>query len=287
MAGWRTLALVIAACRCSAGAEGGATCNGDAAADDGHDVRPLDAIGLGLGLGGMQRIDAGEHTPLRPAKVAAQHAARDQPVVVGGCAATRQMPSDEHEDAHGTGTTGVAARSPAEAAYLSAELGVLRARIDALSSSHTAGFGAAYAALSLVGLGQAATASMSNRAKNRYADIIAYEHSRVVLPPLDGDPDDGDYINANWVDGHLGAPKVDGHPTPPLRHAKARPCPALSQTGLECPFCLPVPSPPTHPDTLCFFWGRPRVLVWAGVGGCRSTSQRRVRCRTRQRHSGG
>ncbi|KAI0983240.1 hypothetical protein GJ496_008545, partial [Pomphorhynchus laevis] len=36
-----------------------------------------------------------------------------------------------------------------------------------------------------------------NRAKNRYANILSYDHTRVVLPGSDGD----DYINANYIDG--------------------------------------------------------------------------------------
>uniref|UniRef100_H2MUX8 Receptor-type tyrosine-protein phosphatase F n=1 Tax=Oryzias latipes TaxID=8090 RepID=H2MUX8_ORYLA len=42
-----------------------------------------------------------------------------------------------------------------------------------------------------------------NKPKNRYANVIAYDHSRVVLTSIDGRTVPGsDYINANYIDGY-------------------------------------------------------------------------------------
>ena len=37
--------------------------------------------------------------------------------------------------------------------------------------------------------------------KNRYSDVLCFDHTRVVLSST-GEPGDGDYINANFVDGY-------------------------------------------------------------------------------------
>jgi len=45
-----------------------------------------------------------------------------------------------------------------------------------------------------------------NRAKNRYANVIAYDHSRVKLESFEGlmglGTPSSDYINANFIDGY-------------------------------------------------------------------------------------
>ncbi|XP_070700510.1 receptor-type tyrosine-protein phosphatase S-like [Pempheris klunzingeri] len=40
-----------------------------------------------------------------------------------------------------------------------------------------------------------------NKPKNRYANVIAYDHTRVILAPIEG-IQGSDYINANYIDGY-------------------------------------------------------------------------------------
>ncbi|XP_035447346.2 tyrosine-protein phosphatase non-receptor type 9 isoform X1 [Spodoptera frugiperda] len=42
----------------------------------------------------------------------------------------------------------------------------------------------------------------SNLAKNRYTDVLCYDHSRVLLSQADPEDPTTDYINANYVDGY-------------------------------------------------------------------------------------
>ena len=43
--------------------------------------------------------------------------------------------------------------------------------------------------------------TFTNNSSERYANVIAYDHSRVVLQPVDGVAG-SDYINANYCDGY-------------------------------------------------------------------------------------
>jgi len=47
-----------------------------------------------------------------------------------------------------------------------------------------------------------ASSTDENKFKNRYANVIAYDHSRVKLESFDGLPGCSDYINANFIDGY-------------------------------------------------------------------------------------
>ena len=43
-----------------------------------------------------------------------------------------------------------------------------------------------------------------NKHKNRFVNVVAYDHSRVILDKIEGAPD-SDYINANYIDGYKSA----------------------------------------------------------------------------------
>jgi protein tyrosine phosphatase len=84
--------------------------------------------------------------------------------------------------------------SKAEAQRVSAALTYVRDKLD----SPEPGLTNEYTALTTVGKGATAAAGQTHRTKNRYTNITAYDHSRVVLEQLEGD-EKHDYINANTV----------------------------------------------------------------------------------------
>jgi cadherin 5 type 2 (VE-cadherin) len=65
------------------------------------------------------------------------------------------------------------------------------------------GYSEEYEDLKSVGRDQACSAAdlPANRNKNRFTNILPYDHSRVKLLPTD-DEDGSDYINANWMPGY-------------------------------------------------------------------------------------
>nr|BAJ52645.1 protein tyrosine phosphatase [Monosiga ovata] len=114
----------------------------------------------------------------------------DEPVVVDAC-----------DEEVGEMTS---ANAVANAEYLAASIESFRTIMASLHCNGTnEGYSAAYQAMNTVGRDQPALASQreANKLKNRYGNIMAYDHSRVVLPVIGEDPD-SDYVNANFVDGY-------------------------------------------------------------------------------------
>lgn len=79
---------------------------------------------------------------------------------------------------------------------------MLQEHIDNLKSNDNLKFSQEYESIEP---GQQFTWDQSNyeinKPKNRYANVIAYDHSRVILQPENGIPG-SDYINANYMDGY-------------------------------------------------------------------------------------
>ncbi|XP_056437740.1 receptor-type tyrosine-protein phosphatase kappa isoform X3 [Gadus chalcogrammus] len=77
--------------------------------------------------------------------------------------------------------------------------------INLMKTSDSYGFKEEYEVLQSFFEGQSASWDVAkkdqNRTKNRYGNIIAYDHSRVILQPIEDDPS-SDYINANYIDGY-------------------------------------------------------------------------------------
>lgn len=72
-----------------------------------------------------------------------------------------------------------------------------------LKEVQTNGYTESFAKLQEVGINQSCDVARleHNELKNRYYNILAYDHSRVVLPLVHDDPTT-DYINASYVDGY-------------------------------------------------------------------------------------
>jgi ankyrin repeat protein len=103
--------------------------------------------------------------------------------------------------------------------YLQEQLSVLQHQKKKMEQGK--GFAEAFIKLSAVGRGQPSTASAhpANARKNRYRDIIAYDHSRVRLSVRGKDASE-DYINANYIHGHK-LPKAYIAAQGPLPHTSA------------------------------------------------------------------
>ncbi|KAL5017103.1 hypothetical protein ScPMuIL_006692 [Solemya velum] len=93
-------------------------------------------------------------------------------------------------------------QTPAMISHPPIPIHMLAEHIDSLKSTDNLKFSQEYESIEP---GQQFTWDNSNleinKPKNRYANVIAYDHSRVILQPLDGIPG-SDYVNANYMDGY-------------------------------------------------------------------------------------
>ncbi|XP_008395633.1 receptor-type tyrosine-protein phosphatase kappa isoform X7 [Poecilia reticulata] len=113
--------------------------------------------------------------------------------------------------------------------------------------------------------GQSATWDVAkkeqNRTKNRYGNIIAYDHSRVILQPIEDDPS-SDYINANYIDvsgntsnATIGSQRNQRNHTPSLIW--------LYRDGYQRPSHYIATQGPVH-ETVYDFWR----MVWQEQSAC-------------------
>nr|CAG4644584.1 EOG090X01LO [Leptodora kindtii] len=93
-------------------------------------------------------------------------------------------------------------QTPGMASHPPINLNELSIHIDSLKMSDNLKFSQEYESIET---GQQFTWDHSNsdinKPKNRYANVIAYDHSRVILDPVPGVPG-SDYINGNYCDGY-------------------------------------------------------------------------------------
>ena len=93
-------------------------------------------------------------------------------------------------------------QTPGMASHPPISLHQLALHIDALKANDNLKFSQEYESIET---GQQFTWEHSNlevnKSKNRYANVIAYDHSRVILEPVAGVPG-SDYINSNYSDGY-------------------------------------------------------------------------------------
>lgn len=77
--------------------------------------------------------------------------------------------------------------------------------LDELHSDSDLRFSAEYALLTELSpkLPQTTAEIEENRTKNRYSNILPFDHSRVKLIPLDDDDQGSDYINASYMPGYV------------------------------------------------------------------------------------
>ncbi|RWS27801.1 tyrosine-protein phosphatase 99A-like protein, partial [Leptotrombidium deliense] len=93
-----------------------------------------------------------------------------------------------------------------ESEYASVPVSLWSKHVQDLHADSDIGFSREYEAIQStmdVDLSCEYSQMMENKNKNRYVNIVAYDHTRVVLKPLNGQKKSAiDYINANYIDGY-------------------------------------------------------------------------------------
>ncbi len=96
--------------------------------------------------------------------------------------------------------------APVIATSGSLHVGQLREHVSKLHADSDIGFAREYEEIQKICVKEGRPAHdhcshPDNKCKNRYLNIVAYDHSRVALMPLPGSKKTSDYINANYIDG--------------------------------------------------------------------------------------